>query len=330
MGPFFSRRLSDDAEVRRVELLYERLPSGMVAVLTGVLLCFVVLFETISLNVLKAWTAYMLSIVAVRMWTWYMFGRTERHVTLMRRWEGLFAIGAFFTGLGWGALFGPLYPPHSQPDLQVFIFLLILAVGFNGAVYLAASHVTFWLFTLPVMLPAILHFSDLLNREPRWTVAASTAALGMLVLVQRTLYGWSTRNLQRSSVAESLLAEQEAIFESSPLGIAVIENKQLVKCNARLAEMLGRRIQELEGSRVEEHFANAAEAAQFIVDSGKAFERGNQAQGMYRLRRADDTQFWAEFSGRRMAGATAHAVWMIADVSLRVARERKEQEDPVV
>ena len=110
----------------------------------------------------------------------------------------------------------------------------------------------------------------------------------------------------------------------------MIENRQLVKCNARLAEMLGRRIQELAGSRVEEHFANAAEAAQFLVDSSKAFERGNQAQGMYRLRRADDSQFWAEFSGRRMAGATSHAVWMIADVSLRVARERKEQEDPVV
>jgi PAS domain S-box-containing protein len=46
---------------------------------------------------------------------------------------------------------------------------------------------------------------------------------------------------------------------------------------------------------------------------------------MYRLRRADGSQFWAEFSGRKMAGGTTHGVWMIADVTLRVARERQGQ-----
>ena len=325
MSPFHSRVLSDEAEVRRIELLYERLPSAVVAALIGILLCSAVLFDTIGLDVLKAWAAFMLSVLAVRVWVWYMFGRADRQPTRMRRWEGLFALGAFFSSLGWGALFGPLYPSPDHLDLQVFVFLLAVVVSFNGAVFLSASNITFWLFVTPIMLPAIIHYTGALGRQPQWTVAAAIGCIAVLILVQRTLYASATQNLRRSTEAESLLAEQEAIFDSSPLGIAVIEDKCIVKCNTRLAEILGCRLTDLSGSRVADHFANAAEAAQFSVDSVSAFERGGLAQGMYRLRRADGSQLWTEFSGRRMTGGGAHSVWMIADVTLRVAREHKDQ-----
>ena len=324
MKPFLSRTLSDDAEVRRIELLYERLPSSIVASLIGILICFAVLFDTIGLDTLKAWVAFMLSLLAVRIWVWYMFGRTDRQVTQMRRWEGLFALGAFFSSLGWGALFGPLHPVGHQ-DLQTFIFLLVVVVAFNGAVFLAASNVTFWLFIAPIVVPAIIHFTVAVHHQPAWTAGAAVGFLTVLILVQRTLYASSTKNLRRNTVAESLLAEQEAIFDSSPLGIAVIDNKHIVKCNTRLAELLGCRLMELAGARIDDHFASTAEAGQFLVDSASAFDRGNLAQGMYRLRRADGSQFWAEFSGRKMAGGTARGVWMIADVTLRVARDRQDQ-----
>lgn len=324
MGTLLSRTLGDDAEVRRIELLYERLPTSVVASLIGILLSFVVLFDTIGLDSLKAWAAFMLSMLAMRVWVWYMFGRADRQATQMRRWEGLFALGAFFSSLGWGALFGPLHPA-AHPDLQMFIFMLVLVVAFNGAVFLAASNIAFWLFVAPIMLPAIIQYTGVLEQHPTWTVGAAIGFLVVLILVQRTLYASATQNLRRSTEAELLLAEQEAIFDSSPLGIAVIENKHIVKCNARLAELLGCRLMELAGGRVEDHFASTAEAGQFLVDSASAFDRGLVAQGMYRLRRADGSQFWAEFSGRKMAGGTGHGVWMIADVTLRVARDRQGQ-----
>jgi PAS domain S-box-containing protein len=325
MGSLVSRTLSDDAEVRRIELLYERLPTSVVASLIGILLCFLVLFDTVGLDSLKAWAAFMLSMLAVRIWVWYMFGRADRQATQMRRWEGLFALGAFFSSLGWGALFGPLHPATHQ-DLHIFIFMLVLGVAFSGAVFLAASNATFWLFIAPIILSATVHYTGALHRHPSWTVAAAMGFLAVLVLVQRTLYASATHFLRRSTSAESLLAEQEAIFDSSPLGIAVIENKRIVKCNARLAELLGCRLMELTGARIDDHFASATEAGQFLVDSAGAFDRGLLAQGMYRLHRADGTQFWAEFSGRKMAGGTGHGVWMIADVTLRVARDRQGPE----
>jgi PAS domain S-box-containing protein len=147
--------------------------------------------------------------------------------------------------------------------------------------------------------------------------------------VQRTLYQSLTRILNLGTQAETLLAEQQAILDSSPLGIAVIDGKHVVKCNMRLGELLGRRIQDLTVSRMDDHFVNLEEAAQFFADSNVAFSRGQLAHGMYRLKRADGTQFWAEFSGRKMPVGMTHSVWMVADVTLRVTNEaRSRQRDP--
>ncbi len=321
----FSRKLSGDAEVRRIEMLYERLPSGAVAASIGVFLCFVVLFDTIGLGILKAWTAYMFSVLAVRIWIWHMFGKADRQSSHIRRWEWVFAVGALLTSTGWGALFGPLYPPATNPDAQIFIVLSVIVISFSGAVFLALSSMTFYLYTIPVLLPAFAHYASGAGQMAPWALTAAAGCIAVLILVQRTLYRSATDNLQRSTEAESLLEEQQAIFESSPLGIAVIDNKQVVKCNARLGDMLGRRIQELTTASLQEHFVSVEEANQFLTDRANAFDRGHLAQGMYRLRRADGSQFWAEFSGRKMAGGPAHSVWMIADVTLRVANEQRTQ-----
>ena len=105
----------------------------------------------------------------------------------------------------------------------------------------------------------------------------------------------------------------------------MIDGSHVVKCNMRLGELLGRRIQDLTASRMDDHFVNLAEATQFLADSNTAFARGRIAHGMYRLKRADGTQFWAELSGRKMPAGTTHSVWMVADVTMRVANEQRAQ-----
>lgn len=326
MNPIFSRKLSGAAEARRIELLYEHLPTTSVASLAAIFLCFVALFGAIGLETLKAWTAYMLSVFAVRLWVWHMFGKADRLDGSVRRWEWVFAIGTFLTGIGWGALFGPLYPPAPFHDVQVLILMLVVVVAFVGAFFLALSNITFWLFSIPVLLPAFMHYETTVAHPAQWTIIGAVFCVAVVVFIQRTLYRSAIDNLQHSTEAETLLAEQQAIFESSPMGIAVIDNKHVIKCNARLGDMLGRRIQELTTASFQQHFVNAEEANQFLADKASAFDKGRLAQGMYRLRRADGTQFWAEFSGRQMADGHARSVWMIADVTLRVANERRSQQ----
>lgn len=323
MTDIFSGTLDGEAEVRRVEMLFERLLPSVIAALIGIVLSCVVLFESIGLEALKNWTAYMLTVLAVRIWIRYMFGRSGRRAAGIRHWEWAFAAGAFFTSLGWGALFGPLYPPPAHHDAQMFVMLLSLIVAFTGSVFLAVSNISFWLFTLPLMIPAVVQYTGGFGRQAQWPITTAVCCLAVFVLIQRTLHRSTIGSIQRNAEAESLLAEQQAIFESSPTGIAVIEHKQVVKCNARLGELLGCRIQDLMTASLNQHFANAGEANKFLADRDDAFNKGHLAQGMYRLRRADGSQFWAEFSGRKMAGDPTHSVWMIADVTLRLAGDRR-------
>lgn len=325
MKSFFTQKLSDDAEIRRVEVLFAGMVSGIAVSLIGVFLCILVLFETAGVALLKIWGTYMLSVLAVRIAIRYMFSVSDRQVETVHRWEWLFAFGTFLNALGWGALFGPLYPPATHTDAQMFIALMVVITAFTGSVFIALSNITFWLFIIPTLTPAILHYATTLGDKAQWPVTAAACCIAVFIIVQRTLYRASTDSLRRSTEAELLLAEQQAIFDSSPIGIAVTDGKRVVKCNVRLGEMLGRRIQDLTSSPIDDHFASVAEAAQFFADSQAALDRGHLAQGMYRMKRADGTEFWAELSGHRMAAAMPHNVWMIADVTLRIANERRAQ-----
>ena len=319
-----TRRLSSDAEVRRIEMLYEYVPVSVVAALIGIVLCCIVLFGIISLEILKGWAAYMLSVAAGRVWLWHMFNKADVRSSLSPRWEWMFAAGAVLSGLGWGALFGPLYPP-LHPDAQMFILLSVVVIAFTGAVFLALSHISFWLFTIPVLLAAFAHYIPALGGQAQWTLIAATGCIAVLIAVQIKLNRSTAVSLERTARAESLLAEQEAIFESSPIGIAVIDDEHIIKCNGRLGELLGQRLQDLTRSSLHEHFLNAQEAAHFLADRSSAFDKGHLAQGLYRLRRANGTEFWGEFSGRKMADGQmhTHSVWMIADATQRVASDRR-------
>lgn len=323
MKRLFGTPLSDDAEIRRVQMLYSRLPSGAVSALIGIFLCFVVLLDATSLDLIKAWAVYMVSILAARVWIWYMFTNADPNGRTIGRWEWVFAAGALLTGLGWGALFGPLLAPASHPEARIMVVLLVIVVSFAGAVFLAMSNPSFWLFVTATLGPAFAHYLVVLGPRLQWPITAAACCVVVLLLLQRTLYRSATVNLERSTEAETLLAEQHAIFDSSPLGIAMLDDRRIVKCNMRLAELLGRRIQDLAGAALPQHFHSPDEVTQFLAESAAAFDKGRVAQGMYRMRRADGSQFWAELSGRRMAGAGKRSVWMIADVTLRLANERR-------
>lgn len=323
MDTMSSRKLSGAAEARRIAMLFAGLPSSIIAELVGILLCLAALFDTISLKILQGWATYMFSVLAARICLWYMFGKTDGQSEHHRRWEWMYAAGAILNGIGWGALFGPLYPPATHPDAQTFVMLSVLVIAFTGAVFLALSDITFWLFIIPVLLPAFAHYALVLGGEAKWTLTASVCCMAALILVQRTLYRAAADGLQRSTEAESLLAEQQAIFKSSPMGIAVIDDTLILKCNMRLGELLGRRIQELTNSPFLDQFVSTAEADQFLVDTTSAFHKGELAQGMYRLARADGTEFWAEISGRTMTRGTTLAVWTIADATARVSSDRR-------
>lgn len=115
MKRFFGKPLRPDADIRRIRMLYGRLPSGLVSALISVFRCFVVLLDSVDLNLIKAWSVYMVSVVAARGWIWYMFSNADLNGALVRRWEWLFAAGALLTGLGWERCSGRCIRPPPTP-----------------------------------------------------------------------------------------------------------------------------------------------------------------------------------------------------------------------
>lgn len=83
-------------------MLFDHLPSTAIVSLIGIFLCFLMLFGTVALDMLKVWTAYMLSVLAMRTGIWNLFGGADRRSETVCRWEWAFAFGAFVSGMGWG------------------------------------------------------------------------------------------------------------------------------------------------------------------------------------------------------------------------------------
>ena len=311
------KNFTDAVTLRRLQLLYSKLPAGIISALLGVLVVFIALLQVSALDIIKAWSAYMLSTLALRGYLWYAFTSRIVHADDARRWEAIFTVGALLTGLGWSVLNGPLYPV-SHHEVHGVFFLVALVISFSAAVYCGISNWAFLAVVAPTLLPAVWRFS-VINTNTQFA-AALAGILGtvMVAAVQISMRKTLLANLRRGLESETLLAEQQAIFQSATLGIAVVQDRRIVKANPRLAELLGRPMPTLPGLALETCFANPDELELMLQESDAEFRQAHSFHGAYRLKRGDGTQLWAEMSGRRMDGdGPVRNVWLISEAPLR-------------
>jgi PAS domain-containing protein len=302
-------------DVERVAYLFRQVPPMIGASLIGIFLVFVFLFEAVGAVALKAWAAYMLSVLGIGVWLWSMHRNAAVTPLTARRWEYAAVVGALLMGIGWGSLGGLLYPAgnHAASD---FVALMMLAVAFSAVTFMSMSLLCFFAITLPAMVPIGMH---VLQESPDWLSGphlAMVVLFGVLLTLQRSQFVIIMDNLRRRVQSEILLSEQQAIFQSTSQGIALVSGGHIVKCNQRLGEILSRRLQDLYALGFAEHFVDRAEFERTVAASTEAFSRNRNYLGMVRLRRADGSEFQAELSGRRMHGADdGRSVWLIGDVT---------------
>lgn len=318
--------LAETLEIERVRSIFDRLPSLIVGVLVSVLLIFVFLFRLIDAEVLRTWTAFMLSTLSLRGWLWYMFRNASLTRETAQRWEYAAAGAGFLTGLGWAALSGPLYPPPPYGAAHTIILLTMVAAAFAAAAFNSLSRLTFWGALVPTLFPLVVRQVYEAQSIFDGTALATIALIGVVLTIHAAQYRMLMENLCRHIESEALLSEQQAIFQSATLGIAVLCDGRIVKCNPRLGDLLGRRIQELTGSTLQEYFVSMSELEKLLADSATAFHRARPHHAIVRLRRADGSEFWAEFSGSTLQDSHEHprSVWLIADVTVRAGYSRDQ------
>jgi diguanylate cyclase (GGDEF)-like protein/PAS domain S-box-containing protein len=123
---------------------------------------------------------------------------------------------------------------------------------------------------------------------------------------------------------EQSTTELGAIFDVALIGITVLRDRRIVRCNPRFEELFGYDSGEMAGKsirvafRTEEEFADMAAVYQELRD-------GNSHRREQMLARKDGSEFWARISGRALDGAhpLAGSVWLVEDISDERQAEEK-------
>lgn len=140
---------------------------------------------------------------------------------------------------------------------------------------------------------------------------------------------WITEDITSERQAKQreseVLRQLEAIFETAVLGLAVMRNRVVERCNSRFEEIMGYGAGELVGrsSRLwylsDEDFNGPGAAAYQDLAEGRIHRREQI------FRRKDGTTFWGRLSGRAFdpADVLNGSVWLLEDVTERKARETR-------
>ena len=172
-----------------------------------------------------------------------------------------------------------------------------------------------WLRWLVLALGAGLLVLLAISLLLRWQVARRTAALEATGRALAT-----ERNDLERRVAERT-DELQAVFDSASVGILLLKDRQMVRCNRRMAEMFGYAPGELEGQSTRIWYPDQASWERVGREGYRPVWRGETDVREQEVVRKDGSRFWVRMSARAVAPADPGkgAVAVIEDISAEQA-----------
>ncbi|WP_236629880.1 response regulator [Pseudohaliea rubra] len=188
------------------------------------------------------------------------------------------------------------------------------------------------LFHCRVLLTRLSLVNDLVMHAAMTDITREVEEKAELVTYRNEL---EARVEERSRELEEANRQQLALIDTAPLGIALIRDRIVVRCNARLAELFGYSEDEIVGNSTE-HWYLTHEAFEHYGDViHERTGRGEVFQEEVHYRAKDGTPFWCLVTTRLLNPARAEEglVALFDDVSaehaaaedLREAREEAER-----
>lgn len=330
-----------DARVRmeRLRLLCEQAPLSIVTQLLATGLAVLALRGDALAQPALIWSAYMavVNLFALMLCARYYGNLPPPASTL--KWEYAITAAAGAIALGWAALAVYALPRLQGGDaLQLGAILALIAAG--GLVVMHGSRAAFLAYALPLFAALIFAFirseGDILRASllAVLLVAIVWISARSARLLRDTLQGqWHHEALleEVSSAELSLkvaLDEHRLMFDAAPVGIAVIRDQNIVRCNRRLEEMLGYRRGGMVGLSTRALYTDD----DIWQDSLRAIESGLNISGAYEtegeLFRRDGTSIWCRYRGHAVDrhDLDRGAMWLFEDLSeKKIAAERLKQ-----
>jgi len=139
--------------------------------------------------------------------------------------------------------------------------------------------------------------------------------------LERHKEGLELQIAERTSQLQELFQEEQAILETLPLGLFILNNRIISRCNPALEAMFGVPPGSLTGSSTRRLFENEELFEQFGRVVYAQVSRQGSFAGEIPYVRQNGEKFWALVHGR---GATPeHAIFAIADIT---GQKRKQEE----
>lgn len=135
-----------------------------------------------------------------------------------------------------------------------------------------------------------------------------------------------TREHEQSRRLQVALSENQAIFDSAPMGIVVLKNRTVQRCNPLLEAMFGHAPGGMLGQSTREWYVSEDDYKWVGETMYPELASPRGAVHEHLLHRRDGSTFWARMSGRMVAdaaaGTDAPSLWMVEDIS-----ERRQTEE---
>jgi two-component system sensor histidine kinase/response regulator len=127
---------------------------------------------------------------------------------------------------------------------------------------------------------------------------------------------------------QSLLIEQDAIFDNAPMGIMYTGGGRIQRANPMMATLLGRDLASLQGAESETVFHSQEDFRAFVSLVNPKLAAGEGVSVEWQVARGDGSSFWGMVSakGVEIVGIPQAAIWIIEDISERKRLEQSTRE----
>ncbi|MDP2247177.1 MAG: PAS domain S-box protein, partial [Nitrosomonadales bacterium] len=134
-----------------------------------------------------------------------------------------------------------------------------------------------------------------------------------------------TPQIEAQEALKQAVSQQQAIFDSAPLGIAEFKNRIVVNTNAKWEKIIGYSAEEMIGNTSRPWFTDDDSHQLLGKVAYPIMGRGETYSGEWLLQRKDGTKFWCRMSGHAIdpTDAQAASVWQYEDISAE--REAAEE-----
>lgn len=148
----------NDAELfaEKIDHLYSNQKSGLIATVVNSFILAAIQWDTGKNLIITAWLGTLVIITLLRSLLMWQYHRLNLRPDQIFPWRNLFLTGIFLSGIIWGLAGIYLFPSQSSVHQMLTAFIIGGMVAGSSAAFAALSS-AFFLFSLPAMLPVIIH-----------------------------------------------------------------------------------------------------------------------------------------------------------------------------